>query len=289
MGKRKWSGVKTRSKRQRSGSLIEPGQYRIFVSCSRGREMKAAKEFKAVLFDKLEELYPKEEDKAAEAENTEQKLEVEDEIQKELASLKKEAKGTDNKKMLASEIPINADSLLFFHMRKPIVPSKFVVKFCDYLRESKIKNTKFVQRLTPIDRSCNANMEEFKKMAKMILSPYLKPGMTYSVNMTRRDFSVIERDDFMKEIANILPGCDLHYKNADIMIHVYCFKNNIGISVTDYKKFEELSKFNLQQIFEKAAGIQEQGMMKQIDNKADSKKPASGASDEKGKSLESQQ
>lgn len=261
MGKRKWTGGKARSKRQRSGSLIEPGQYGLFVSCSRGREMKAAKEFKAVLFDKLEQLYPNFESNVTDADKSEDKLEVEDEIEKELASLKKEAKG-DNKRKLALEIPINADSLLFFHMRKPVVPSDFVVKFCESLRNSRIKNTKFVQRLTPIDRSCNANMEEFIKMAKLNLTPYIRPGMTYSVNMTRRDFSVIERDDFMKEIANILPGCELHYKNADIMIHVYCFKNNIGMSVTDYKIFEKLSKFNLQQIYEKATGIQENGKNK---------------------------
>ena len=80
MGKRKWTGGKARSKRQRSGSLIEPGQYGIFVSCSRGREMKAAKEFKAVLFDKLEQLYPNFESNVADADKSEGKLEVEDEI-----------------------------------------------------------------------------------------------------------------------------------------------------------------------------------------------------------------
>ncbi|QPG76679.1 hypothetical protein FOA43_004073 [Brettanomyces nanus] len=257
MGKRGWKGGSSgyKVKKQRCGSLLEPGQYGIYASCNRGREMKAAKELRVILNEKFKELYPEESKQLlTDAENSEDEEEsVEDAIQKELTAIHREDKMNKNQQVI-TEVPISVESLLFFHMKKPIVPSEFAHRICQSIYDSKVKNSRFVQRLTPIDKSCNGDLEEFIKMATPILKESIKPGMSYSVNMTRRNFTNIERDDFMAEISKILPESELHYKNADKMIHVYCFKNNIGISVTDYDSFDDLCKFNLQQIFDKSNG-----------------------------------
>lgn len=254
MGKRTRHGGGSDSKRQRAGAMIEPGQYGVYVTCNRGREMKAAKEVRPVLYEKAEEFTK---DDRVEGEDDEEDEEEEDEeedeedvsdlVAKELAELKNNQKSPK----LLLEVQLNSESLLFFKAKKPLIPSKFVPKFCQQLFESKVKNTRFVQRLTPIDKSCSSTKEEFVKMATQVLAD-IEPGTTYAVNMTRRNFDVIERDELMAEIAKVLPKCEHHYKGAEKMIHVYCFKNNIGMSVTDYDEFERLCKFNLQQIFDKS-------------------------------------
>ncbi|VEU20390.1 DEKNAAC101256 [Brettanomyces naardenensis] len=256
MGKRNWKGGKgSKPKRQRAGSLLEPGQYGIYASCNRGREMKAAKELKVILNDMLGEFYSEEPNHEL-TEDEDDEDEVEDAIRKEVAALQKQNKANSGQQLI-TEIPISAESLLFFHMKQPIVPSEFTPNICQLLYSSKVKNSRFVQRLTPIDKSCNATMDEFTRMATPVLKENVKPGMSYSVNLTRRNFTNIDRDDFMEEVAKILPESELHYKGADKMIHVYCFKNNIGISVTDYTTFEKLCKFNLQQIFDKSNDLLE--------------------------------
>lgn len=266
MGKRSWKGKSSKSKRQRCGALVEPGQYGIYVTCDRGREIKASRELQPLIIEKLEEFYPNNEQTSEEEDDDDDSIPVEDAIKKELANLHK----VKDKKAIANEVRLNADSLLFFHFRKPAVPSEFTEKFCEILYKSKIKNTRFIQRITPIDRSCNATMEEFIKMATDILPDKVPKGTSYMVNMTRRDFSIIERDDFMDEIAKILPDRQMHYKDTDKVIHMYCFKNNIGLSVTDYSTFQKLCKYNLQQIFDVVNGLNKKKPVKRTpkDNEA---------------------
>lgn len=283
MGKRKNGGAGGKDKkRQRCHALIEPGQYGIYASCARFKEVAAAKEMRLLLLDAIEKHYPKEEeeqeqDKAEEEENEENaetgKVDIEDEIAKELAEMKKNddrsKHSRNNKDLVLREIPLGVESLTFFKLRQPVTPSDLVVSLCKDLHESGAKTGRFVQKLVPIDRSCNATKPEFDKLLAATLDAFVERETarggdakaaleTYNVNLIKRNFDTISRDEFMATVKAQLDttfgegSCRLQYKGAKTLLNIYCFKNNIGMSVVSNAVFEELAKFNVQQIFDKA-------------------------------------
>ena len=196
-------------------------------------------------------------------------VDIEDEIAKEIKEIKKnddKAKhNRNNKELRMREIPIGVESLVFFKLRQPIKPSEIVVKMCNDLYESKAKMGRFIQRIVAIDRSCNATENEFKKLLEASVDRYVHDEMqegkdlfeSYNVNLVKRNFDTISRDEFMEMIQGEMDKqfgegtTQLRYKGARTLINVYCFKNNIGIGIVKNKDFERLCKFNVQQIFEK--------------------------------------
>lgn len=293
MGKRGNSGGKGgKGKRQRCHALIEPGQYGVYATCARHKEMAAGREMRLLLQEAIEKYYPKAEDEAqAQAElegkvdeNAEgsepttvevKKTDIEDEIAQELAELKKNDdrnKANKNKKsLLLREVPLGVESLTFFQLRQPIIPSDLVLKLCSDLKSSGVKTGRFVQKIVAIDRSGNATASEFEKMLQASVEKYKAENVdekdlfdTYNVNLVKRNFDTISRDEFMEMIQKCLdnnygPGfSQLRYKGARTLINIYCFKNNIGVSVVPQEKYDQLSKFNVQQLFERTLKDQQE-------------------------------
>ncbi|AWU77972.1 uncharacterized protein C5L36_0E00410 [Pichia kudriavzevii] len=281
MAKRKGgSNAGKDKKRQRSYTLIEPGTYGLYATCPKFKEVAAAKEMRLILQDAIDKYYPEEKDttavrcegneKGGEAEvGVCEEVDIEDEIAKEIKEIKKnddKAKhNRNNKELRMREIPIGVESLVFFKLRQPIKPSEIVVKMCNDLYESKAKMGRFIQRIVAIDRSCNATENEFKKLLEASVDRYVHDEMqegkdlfeSYNVNLVKRNFDTISRDEFMEMIQGEMDTqfgegtTQLRYKGARTLINVYCFKNNIGIGIVKNKDFERLCKFNVQQIFEK--------------------------------------
>merc|ERR1712150_84641 len=130
---------------------------------------------------------------------------------------------------------------------------------CEEATLTKQKNTRFTQKLTPITFSVSASMEELTKLAEKVLKPHFhaedQVPVKFAIQVTRRNFNSLEKDDIIKQVATSVGrenGHTVDLKNYDKLIMGECFKNNIGMSVvSDFKKYE---KFNLQQIFEKDMG-----------------------------------
>ncbi|KAH3663345.1 hypothetical protein OGAPHI_005335 [Ogataea philodendri] len=254
MGKRAHSGG-GQAKRFKTGVLVEPGQVGIYASCNRHKEGAGAKELKQLLNDRWREYFPVDQQEATDSADEDHKEEsIEDSIKRELAELNKTNQDAKMKEFV-KEMNINCDSLIFIKTRKPIVPSLFVARVCDELYESKAKNTRFLQKLTPIDYSCNATETEFVKMAEKAFAGHFDNGESYSINLIKRNFSIIDREKFNELIAQQLPDHRLNYRTPDKMINIFCFKNNIGISVVDFASYNSRSKYNLQQLFDKANGL----------------------------------
>ncbi|KAG7837884.1 hypothetical protein KL942_004296 [Ogataea angusta] len=251
MGKRKHGGG-GQAKRFKSGVLIEPGQIGIYASCNRHKEGAAAKELKQLLNDRWKEYFPVEEDYNEENEKEEES--VEDAIKREIDEMNKQNQDAKNKEIV-KEMSISCDSLIFIKTRRPIVPSKFVTQVCCELFDSKAKNTRFLQKLTPIDVSCNATETEFRKLAEKVFQGHFDNEESYSLNLIKRNFSIIDRDTFTSIVAELLPGHRLNYRAPDKMINIFCFKNNIGMSVVNFQDYDRLCKFNLQQIFDRVNGL----------------------------------
>lgn len=298
MGKRTYNNNNdsSRKKYKVSSTIIDPGQHGIFATCNRHKEPSAAKELKGYLQDKLDVYFPKQEEEEKDSDNKEDKkeeLSIEDAIKQELEELNSSNKDSVNKDIIR-EIKINCDSMVFIKTRKPIVASEFVVKLCDELKNAKKKSSRFLQKLTPVDGSCNATKSEFEKLIRIMLEKPFKElqaeqeaenklnakteedneeksqsaeaenkeseepknntkRATYGVNLVKRNFHSLERDEVNEIIQNYAKEFNLLpvWRNPQILVNVFGYKNFMGVSYVDGEKFDSLSKFNIQQIYEK--------------------------------------
>lgn len=254
--KRKASGGGS-SKRQRQADMVQPGEYGVYVTCPRGKEAQAAKEMKVILGDAIEKYYPageteeNEEQEVVPAENAD----VEDDIAAEVAALKAAAK---SKAQRYRQIHINAESLLFFKLRAPVVPSVLVRQLCEELLASGDKRGRYIQRLVGVDASCSPTEEGWKKMLGTKVDEYLgqRRGGKYCVNLVRRHFETFERDTIEAHVAAAMAPHDFshRYKDVDVVVNIYCFKNNMGISLMEYDDWVRLAKCNLQMVYDLANG-----------------------------------
>lgn len=265
MGKRKSDSTGgNRNKKYKVSGFIDPNTSGIYATCNRGRELGCRKELMNILAEKIEELYPdwssfKADDEDESTSEKPAEKSVEDEIEEELKQLKSE-KSQKSVHPLLHPIELGCECLVFVKVRKPADPVQLVQSICEDAFVSKQKNTRFTQKLTPISFSVSASMDELIKLAKRVLAPefHQEKDQTphkFAIQVTRRNFNTLEKEDIIKTIANSVGrdhGHSVDLKEFDRLIMVECYKNNIGMSVaTNFKKYE---KFNLQQIFEKDMG-----------------------------------
>lgn len=254
--KRKGGSSSGSAKRQRQSDMIQPGEYGVYVTCPRRKEPQAGKEMKMILADAIEKYYPKEEEEEEVKEEEEgAKGDIEDEIAKEVADMKALSK---SKNQRFRQIQLNAESLLFFKVKSPIVPSVLVERICSDLLESGEKKGRFIQRLVGVDSSCSPTLELWMDLLKSKIGQYLgdERGGKYLVNLTRRHFETFDREQIEEHVAQVMKGYEFEhrYKDVDIVVNVYCFKNNMGVSLMRAGEFQRLAKCNLQMIFDLATG-----------------------------------
>lgn len=265
MGKRKNdSGGGNRNKKYKVSGFIDPNTSGVFATCNRGREQGCRKELMNIFSEKIDQWYPDwqdnlEEEPSEDAPENDKELSVEDKIKKELAEMESAKTGDKKGKTLLQPIDLGCECLVFIKTKKPVDPAELVHRLCEESATTKAKNTRFTQKLTPITYSVSASMEELVKLAAKVLKPHFhqqdqKP-VSFAIQVTRRNFNTIEKDDIIKTIANCVGrdhGHKVDLKKYEKLIMVECYKNNIGMSVvSDYLRYE---KFNLQQIFEKDMG-----------------------------------
>ena len=188
-----------------------------------------------------------------------------------------ETKG--NKREILKPIDLGCECLVFIKTRRPIEPATFVENICGECSLSKIKTTRYTQKLSPITYSVTHTMEEIKKLAQRVLKPHFhnetdqKP-YKFAIQVSKRNFNALQKPDIIKAIAESVGrdhGHSVDLKNYEKLIMVECYKSNIGMSVVN--NYDKLEKFNLQQIFEKS--------MENKDTKSDTKENDAKASDAK--------
>lgn len=262
MAKRKnESSGGNRNKKYKVSGFIDPNTCGVYATCNRGKEQGCRKELMQLFSEKLDTWYPDWKDEIADEETPEdddKKLSVEEQIKKEVEDLKESQNGKSSNSPL-QPMDLGCECLVFIKMKKPIHPADFIHRICQEAYESKEKNTRFTQKLTPVTYSVSASMDELKKLAAKVLKPHFhkeeQEPVKFAIQVTRRNFNTLEKDDIIKTVATAVGhehGHKVDLKQYDKLILVECYKNNIGMSVvSDYLKFE---KFNLQQIFEKDMG-----------------------------------
>ena len=269
-----------RKKFKVSSGFLDPGTSGIYASCTRRKERLAAQELGQLLEEKIEEYYRDEIDELNNQSNEnveqtkyhgdsgkedEEEMSIEEQLKKELADITKprQSKTKDErKKEILQPIDLNCECMIFFKTRRPIVPEKFVKRIIEDLSDpnDKLKRTRYIQRLTPITNSCSASMEQMIKLATEVLAPHFhdpngRHDYKFSIELTRRNFNTIERDDIINQIVALVcqNGKYQHkvdFKNYEKLVIVECFKNNIGMSVVDGDYRKKYKKYNIQMIFE---------------------------------------
>lgn len=247
------------NKKFKSSGFIDPGTKGIYATCMKGKESQCKKELLNLFSQKLEEYYDLDALKEdADDEDSPIKkdgeVDFEDEIRRELAELKE---NTNSKKEFLRPVDLGCGSLVFVKTRRPIEPDVFVEKICQECLDSKEKSTRYTQKLTPIVDSVSASLEELRKLAAQVLAPHFhkkedQEPLKFAIQVTKRNFNVISRDEIIKNIAECVGrdhGHKVDLKNYDKLILVECFKSNIGMSVAN--NYEKLERYNLQQIYEK--------------------------------------
>ncbi|KAG5362950.1 tRNA acetyltransferase TAN1 [Yarrowia sp. B02] len=283
MGKRSGSGdANKRNKKARylPGAIknVEPRYQGVYVSYTRGKENMAKNEVRLMMNEWCDKLYG-----TTVVENDEEAEDIDDVDDIDKAMAAEVAAMKDTKKDLITPLPLGCECMLFVRTRKPVVPVDFVKTICQSVKDTGKKSTRFVQRLTPVTLTCSASKPELEKLCDIVLGPdfHQKEGqkpLKYAIRPTLRNFDNLTRDEVIQTVASRVGqehGHSVDLKNYDKLILVDCFKASIGMSVVD--EYEDLSRFNIEQLWEKHNEAEEgtsrinttNQTVKNIENKAE--------------------
>ncbi|GMM32838.1 putative tRNA acetyltransferase [Saccharomycopsis crataegensis] len=269
MGKRRNGGGQDRSKKRYKvcTGMLEPGTAGVYATCGRKREKKCTDELMALFNDKIEEygIKPLEDDTEEKKTNGEEQdkkeLSIEDSIKAELEQLEGSKKKSNNKHNLLQPITLGQECLVFIKLRRPIDPEKFIHRILTDLYNDKERRTRFTLKLTPVQSSSSASIEEIQKLSKKVLARHFhnpedqKKGIKFAINVSKRNFNTVPREELIKKIAECMGHENDHkvdLKNYDKLVMVECFKNNVGMSVAD--DYEKYSRYNVDQMYLKFDG-----------------------------------
>lgn len=257
--------------------VLDPGTSGIYATCARKKERLAIQELGLLFEEKAEEIYGKEieemnriegsdkKDADRDGSSSDEELSIEDQINKELAELKKDKKPKtkdERKKDILQFIDLDCECVVFCKTRKPIEPETFIAKIMEELADpnNKLKRTRYVQKLTPVTNSCSNSMEQLIKLADEVLKPHFhdpnnEQTYKFAVEVTRRNFNKIDKMDIIKQIVKQVSQNGKYEHKVDLkqydkLVLVECFKSNIGISVVDGDYLTKYRKYNVQMIYE---------------------------------------
>ncbi|KAI5949555.1 hypothetical protein KGF54_005432 [Candida jiufengensis] len=263
MGKRKQNddqkqSINKKFKFNNTSTTIDPNTSGIYATCARHKEKQAIDELILILSERINDFNEIEEE--IKSNENQSELSIEDKIKAELSELEETTKNKNSNLLQPSKL--DCECVIFIKTKKPIDPVKLVTDLSKECYESGIKNTRYIQKLTPISDSCSATSEnptiQLKLLSEKILKPHFhndqdqKP-IKFAIQVSRKNFNILESDEIKKIVAELIGkdyGHSVDLKNYDKLIIVECYKTNIGMSVVeDYQKY---SKFNLQQIYDKS-------------------------------------
>ncbi|CAG8498124.1 2898_t:CDS:10 [Ambispora leptoticha] len=214
---------------------LKPGISGIFVSCPKDKEPLCIQECYNLFNEYAEKLY-----------------DIEDSIARELAQIKKK-----HGDYLFSSIQTGSDCIVFIKTKPPVEPANFVHQTLSDIYDNKLKKSRFIQRLTPITKTCYANMPAIIELAKEVIGPHFhsqdeiteeeKKNIRYSIVPRIRNNHKIDRTQLIGTLAEIVgKQHTVNLDNPELAVIVEVFKSICGISVVrDYIKFK---KFNLELI-----------------------------------------
>ncbi|EOA89683.1 hypothetical protein ACJQWK_02602 [Exserohilum turcicum] len=236
-------------KRDTSNRAIQAGDAGIWATCAMKKEAKSVADLRDLFQEYATQLYGTTESSGAAADtDSDSEGDIEAEINKELADIRKPAT-----KPLFTSVKLDTQCLVFFRTRSPLEPVSFVHKICQDIADgAQPKNLTYVKRLTAITATAKATPQGLDSVAKQVLAPHFhgpdQAGKKFAIRPSIRNNKEFSRDHVIKTIAAAVgPGHKVDLKSYDLLIIVEIYQNVIGMSVVG-PDYEKLKRFNIEEL-----------------------------------------
>ncbi|XP_074034319.1 THUMP domain-containing protein 1 [Leptinotarsa decemlineata] len=237
-----------RSKNNRKPGL-DIGLKGFLCSCN-NREKDCVREAYNLLNKYADILYPSQKTEASEPKKCidGEELNIEEELENELLELKSEKKNVKRFQVIES----GAKNFLFIKttMEDPVHLAHSLISD---LHSTKIQQTRFLIRLTPIETTCRAYLKDIEVAFLPLAEKYFKNSpRTFSIVYNHRNNNNLNRDEIITAVANIVATVNnnnkVDLKSADVSIVIEVIKGIVLIGVVpDFIKFK---KYNLLSVTE---------------------------------------
>ncbi|KAI0045867.1 hypothetical protein FA95DRAFT_1607386 [Auriscalpium vulgare] len=269
MGDNKRSGASTDRSRKRyrsdgtpvwgKRSIDGPG---VWVSCVKGKEKQTVGELYDVFEHLAAEMWP--EDGAGDVtgrdlrgddatgmvrddeEEEEEEEDLEKQIAKELAAIKR-----PRKEQRFANCLTNTTCVVFIACKAPVDPVRLVLKHIENVRDTGVTHTRYTLRLTPVVNTCVANAPEIKSLFQRVLKSFTsedaEPAYRYKIELRMRNHNTLSRQAVIDTIVECMPTeYTVDLEHAQVFVLVEVFKSVCGISIV--KDYYELQKFNVMEL-----------------------------------------
>lgn len=239
--------------RYQSLKTIEPGWQGIFATCDMKKEKGAVAELYPIFENCAAKLYPELSGEYGDDHKENEEQDIESAIKKEISDVNAERK--KNSRPITS-VDLSTQCVTFFRLKSPCVATAMVKELCESLQRpgpgARPLRSRYVHRLTPVDRTGKATLDGLKEIAKEVLGPHFHNGQTgikFAIRVTSRNHNSLGRDEIIRTVASCV-GSDhvVDLKNYDVLILVEVFKKICGMSVV--RDFEKLKRFNYGQLLD---------------------------------------
>ncbi|KAH7154833.1 hypothetical protein B0J13DRAFT_618331 [Dactylonectria estremocensis] len=259
------------------GRTLEVNDAGIWVTYARGMRGKAMREFRTLCNQYGESLFGVKApvdpaDEVNEGEDADQDIEAS--IQQELESFKEPQPKT---KQVFTAISTGLECVFFMKTTHPIDSIKLIQKMCQDAKDCpdpRERKTKYVNRLTPVQDTDKASENGIERVARSVLAQWFElksessdqaqieddaqgadnATYTYAIRHNIRNHTTFKSDAIIRKIAGLVsPKHKVNLGNPDKVILVEIFQTFCGVSVVDGKQWEELKRYNLNELYKLAS------------------------------------
>ncbi|ORX50597.1 hypothetical protein DM01DRAFT_1337757 [Hesseltinella vesiculosa] len=249
---------------------IQPGMQGVIVMCTRGREQRAMREAMDLFIKYANDLYPATNQLVANEVSDGEDDDLEASIAKELAELK-ETKHEDKRFV---NISTATDCVLFIKTHPDIPPVALVHAIMKDVKETQLKQTRYISRLLPVETICAMDLEKIQAAAKPILTPHFHSDdpvvpKTFCVAYRSRNCGSADRSKITETLAaSVGRPHVVDLKEAQLTIIAEVLQSICMMSVVP--DFNELRKYNLESILGlNAANKKDQAKSTEVSNNDD--------------------
>ncbi|KAH6982802.1 hypothetical protein BKA56DRAFT_331591 [Ilyonectria sp. MPI-CAGE-AT-0026] len=260
------------------GRTLEVNDAGIWVTYARGMKGKAMREFKALCNQYGESMFGVEApvDPTDEVKEDEEGQDIEASIQQELESFKESKPKT---KQVFTAISTGLECVFFMKTTEPIDSLKLIQKMCQDAKDCpdpRERKTKYINRLTPVQDTDKASENGIERVARTVLAQWFElksesgddtqngadaqgdgtepAACTYAIRHNIRNHTTFKSDAIIKKVAGLVsPKHKVNLGNPDKVILVEIFQTFCGVSVVDGKQWEELKRYNLNELYKLAS------------------------------------
>eukprot|EP00003_Mantamonas_plastica_P001927 TRINITY_DN1139_c0_g1_i2.p1 TRINITY_DN1139_c0_g1~~TRINITY_DN1139_c0_g1_i2.p1 ORF type:complete len:244 (+),score=99.66 TRINITY_DN1139_c0_g1_i2:1051-1782(+) len=227
-------------------------------------QAKVKKEFVVMMEQFMQEFYPEEAGEQEETnESSSSSTSVADEIAKEIADLQASKKADRPFQFVETDV---RGVLMLKVNDKRVVPAEFLTRMFQAVQEAKEQRTRFVVRISPLQKTAMANMDGVKSLCEDLVKPYFtideseesiyknaRKPVKFAVVIKNRS-SGLDRMTVIDEVAKCVEEADSRHTvdlgNPDVAIVVEIFRASMGIGIVpDYGKLFKLNFRTLQNSF----------------------------------------